>query len=134
MKLLLESVLKSKVTSKLIHSFANSLMDLIPISKPSKSLVPFITALINESQVSSVVVYLAKIYLDRLKPLLISCTGLPSTWHRLALSVLIIAEKSICDVPMRNKYWQEHAKLFSLEEVNLMERQLLSLMVNFCNV
>jgi hypothetical protein len=51
------------------------------------------------------------------------------TGHRIALSAIIIAEKYVCDVPMKNSAWKAHAKSFSQHDVNLMEKQLLELLV-----
>lgn len=55
-----------------------------------------------------------------------ACTG-----HRIGLAAIIIAEKYLCDVPMKNAAWFQHARCFSLAEINTMERQLLALMVRF---
>ncbi|KAL2913612.1 PHO85 cyclin-1 [Polyrhizophydium stewartii] len=53
---------------------------------------------------------------------------MPCTIHRISLAALIVSEKYLCDVPMKNKSWSAHSILFSLEEVNLMERQFLQLL------
>jgi hypothetical protein len=55
--------------------------------------------------------------------------GLASTSHRILLAAIILAEKYQSDVPMKNITWTKVSGIFSLGEVNLMERQLLSLFV-----
>jgi hypothetical protein len=127
---LLRKCITCPVTNKLVLAFATTLKDLLPLSeKPKLSLAQFIANLASSSQISSVVIYIATIYLHRLRPILSGCSGLPTTLHRLALSSILLAEKSICDVAMKNKFWALHSQMFSLEEVNLMERQMLSLLV-----
>ena len=125
----LGSCINCKLTTRLIFAFVANLNQLLPIPDKVDNLAHFIITLTTASQVSSVVIYIAMIYLVRLKPLLIGCTGLPTTLHRLALAAIILAEKSVCDVAMKNKFWASHSKLFTLDQVNLIERQMLSLLV-----
>ncbi|ORX84364.1 hypothetical protein BCR32DRAFT_180483, partial [Anaeromyces robustus] len=51
-------------------------------------------------------------------------TGLSCTKHRIFLATLIISQKYTQDVPYRNLDWS-YITPFSLEDINLMERQLL---------
>ncbi|KAJ3315223.1 hypothetical protein HDU76_002240, partial [Blyttiomyces sp. JEL0837] len=68
------------------------------------------------------------------KRLPVSAKGMPCTAHRILLSALLIATKFLQDNPIKNKsFWManipHHIRLlFSLQEVNLMERQLLGLL------
>lgn len=50
------------------------------------------------------------------------------TRHRVFLAALICAAKYLNDSSPKNKHWQRYAALFSLAEVNLMEKQLLYLL------
>ncbi|ORY45193.1 hypothetical protein BCR33DRAFT_697317 [Rhizoclosmatium globosum] len=55
--------------------------------------------------------------------------GLPCSRHRIFLASLIIAVKYNTDAPIKNKSWVPLAgNMFSIQEINLMERQLLSLL------
>jgi hypothetical protein len=50
------------------------------------------------------------------------------TRHRVFLAALICAAKYLNDASPKNKHWARYASLFSLAEVNLMEKQLLYLL------
>lgn len=55
--------------------------------------------------------------------------GMECTHHRIFLATLIIATKYIHDSAIKNKYWVEYSsQLFSGNEINLMEKQLLQLL------
>jgi G1/S-specific cyclin PLC1 len=53
---------------------------------------------------------------------------MPSTRHRVFLATLIVASKYLNDSTPKNRHWREHAILFDLIEINLMEKQLLLLL------
>eukprot|EP00842_Homolaphlyctis_polyrhiza_P002229 jgi/Hompol1/3006/HPOL_006289-RA len=113
----------SRTASQIINCNPGNLETLPP------PLPVFISSLIKTAQVDSPVLMLALIYFQRLKKLLPpTAKGMPCTVHRITLATLIVAEKFLCDVPMRNRSWAAHSTVFSLEEVNLMERQLLHLL------
>ncbi|KAJ3018275.1 UNVERIFIED_CONTAM: hypothetical protein HDU68_011242 [Siphonaria sp. JEL0065] len=55
--------------------------------------------------------------------------GQPCSRHRMFLASLIITKKYVTDAPIKNKSWVPIAgHLFSLDEINMMERQLLQLL------
>ena len=55
--------------------------------------------------------------------------GMACTCHRVFLACLIMSAKNLNDSSPKNKYWARYTQgLFSLPEVNLMEKQLLYLL------
>ncbi|KAI8926775.1 hypothetical protein BC831DRAFT_399457 [Entophlyctis helioformis] len=100
---------------------------------PIPPLAAFISTVARTTKISPAVILLPLVIFDRLKQALPpSARGMACTIHRIALSAMIISEKYLCDVPMKNRSWAAHSVLFSLDEVNLMERQLLHLLVSLC--
>ena len=70
------------------------------------------------------------VYLNRLKSKLPkTAQGLPCTRHRILLSCLILAAKNLNDSSPKNMHWAQYTDgLFSVKDINLMERQLLHLL------
>ncbi|KAK9695271.1 PHO85 cyclin-1 [Basidiobolus ranarum] len=69
------------------------------------------------------------VYLDRLRQKLPEfARGMQCTCHRIFLAALVIASKYLNDASPKNIYWARYTTIFSLTEVNLMERQLLELL------
>ncbi|KAJ3151209.1 hypothetical protein HDU86_006200 [Geranomyces michiganensis] len=107
-----------------------------PISSSSASsalpdLAQFLHDLVRRSApvVTPSVLLLAASYLSRLeRKLPPTARGLACTMHRILLAALLIAAKYLHDGPVRNRTWAANSRLFSLPEVNLMERQLLFLL------
>lgn len=94
------------------------------------SLRTFITKLVRYTNVYTPTLLSAVCYLNKLKRILPKdAKGLPSTIHRLFLACLIISAKFHNDSTPLNKHWAKYTDgLFSLEDINLMERQLLQLL------
>ncbi|KAI9140261.1 hypothetical protein BKA69DRAFT_531188 [Paraphysoderma sedebokerense] len=93
------------------------------------SLPDFIRQLLLRVKVQSTVLVGAAVYLDRLKQKLPpGAKGMYCTTHRIFLASLIVASKYLCDTSLKNKHWAKYSSL-SVQEINLMERQLLGLLV-----
>ena len=94
------------------------------------SLRTFITKLVRYTNVYTPTLLATVCYLNKLQRILPKdAKGLPSTIHRLFLACLIISAKNHNDSSPLNKHWAKYTDgLFSLEDINLMERQLLQLL------
>ncbi|KAK9448056.1 uncharacterized protein V1518DRAFT_375764 [Limtongia smithiae] len=94
------------------------------------SLTAFIATLVTRSNVQTPTLMSTLVYLSRLRARLPAMArGLACTCHRVFLAALILAAKNLNDSSPKNKHWMKYTVgLFSLPEVNLMERQLLFLL------
>ncbi|KAG0672206.1 hypothetical protein C6P45_003681 [Maudiozyma exigua] len=94
------------------------------------SLSRFIKKLVRYTNVYTPTLLTTAVYLRRLKAVLPrDATGVPSTTHRIFLACLILSAKNHNDSSPLNKHWTKYTDgLFTLEDVNLMERQLLQLL------
>jgi len=94
------------------------------------SLEQFITTLCERSQVQTPTLMSTAVYLHRLKSRLPKVAkGMQCTCHRIFLAALILSAKYLNDSSPKNKHWARYTMgLFSLPEVNLMEKQLLFLL------
>ncbi|AGO12165.1 AaceriAEL195Wp [[Ashbya] aceris (nom. inval.)] len=89
----------------------------------------FITRLVRYTNVYTATLLTTVVYLERLRQLLPrDATGIPSTAHRIFLACLILSAKFHNDSSPLNKHWTKYTDgLFTTQDVNLMERQLLRL-------
>lgn len=100
------------------------------------SLELFITTLVERSHVQVPTLMTSLAYLGRLQSRLPPVAkGMRCTAHRIFLAALILAAKNLNDSSPKNKHWARYTAVrgfdnfgFSLTEVNLMEKQLLSLL------
>jgi hypothetical protein len=95
------------------------------------SLPSFIGFLVKRSSVRTGTLLSSLVFLQRLQQTLSSIAkGMPCTSHRIFLATLIVTSKALHDTSPKNKHWAKYAAYFTLSEINLMEKQLLSLMVS----
>lgn len=94
------------------------------------SLSEFIQHLVKKSNVQTATLMSTLIYLSRLRARLPPLArGMACTRHRIFLACLIMAAKNLNDSSPKNKHWAKFSMgLFSVAEVNLMEKQLLYLL------
>ncbi|KOG96889.1 PHO85 cyclin-1 [Saccharomyces pastorianus] len=140
----LHILLKSPVTDDIIKFLTDTTLRVLPSSnyptppcspggKPVArlpSLMTFITRLVRYTNVYTPTLLTAVCYLNKLKRILPKdATGLPSTIHRIFLACLILSAKFHNDSSPLNKHWAKYTDgLFTLDDINLMERQLLQLL------
>lgn len=140
----LHILLKSPVTDDIIKFLTDTTLRVVPSSNyptppgsPGEkhltrlpSLMTFITRLVRYTNVYTPTLLTAACYLNKLKRILPrDATGLPSTIHRIFLACLILSAKFHNDSSPLNKHWARYTDgLFTLEDINLMERQLLQLL------
>ncbi|CCH44927.1 G2/mitotic-specific cyclin-B2 [Wickerhamomyces ciferrii] len=99
-------------------------------SKQLPSLMTFISRLVRYTNVYTGTLLTTLVYLERLRAKLPkNAEGLPCTLHRIFLACLILSSKFHNDSSPKNHHWAKYTDgLFKSEDVNLMERQLLSLL------
>ncbi|KAJ3378086.1 hypothetical protein HDU92_007670 [Lobulomyces angularis] len=101
----------------------------IKCSPPSNfNLLPSLRAFIKSLSFSDIYLSTAIIYISRIK-FKKGSKGLPDTHYRLFLASIITAHKFLDDNSYKNKLWSDlNGKLFSCKDINLMERQFLSML------
>ncbi|KAH9201999.1 cyclin-like protein [Zygosaccharomyces rouxii] len=139
----LNILMKSPVTDDMVRFLTNTTLKVLPQcnyptppGSPNKqasklpSLMSFISRLVRHTNVYTSTLLVTACYLNRLKCILPKdASGLPSTIHRMFLACLILSAKFHNDSSPLNKHWAKYTDgLFSVEDVNLMERQLVQLL------
>lgn len=139
---------RSPVSQEMIHHLVVSTLHVLPCqgdktqsypspptsptkaTKPFPSLMTFISKLVRYTNVYTGTLMATLVYLNKLKSKLPQdAQGLPCTRHRIFLACLILSAKYHNDSSPKNKHWTRYTDgLFDLADVNLMERQLLSLL------
>lgn len=133
----LERLMKSQITNQMIDQLVYKTESVIsvapePITTKNKlpTLCEFIIKLIDYTNVYTPTLLMTLCYLNRLSlKLPPHATGIPSSRHRILLACLILSAKNHNDSSPLNKHWTKYTDgLFTLQDVNLMERQVLSLL------
>lgn len=101
-----------------------------PITRAPMSLRLYIEKVMIKSRMDTGTLLLSLSYAHRLRSKLYGTSkGMECTHHRIFLATLIIAYKYVHDAAIKNKHWVSYSlNLFSNNEVNLMEKQLLQLL------
>ncbi|PVU95242.1 hypothetical protein BB561_001953 [Smittium simulii] len=127
-----KAVIKSRISKHTIETvswYTKTVIPCKPLSKPSNKLISlekFILNLIESSRVNMGTLLCTLVYLAKLKKTLpAGSQGQECTSHRIFLAALILAGKYLNDSSPKNKYWARYSGIFSLKEVNLMEKQFL---------
>lgn len=96
-------------------------------SRTIPPLLEFIQNLVYATHAIPVSILVSMALLDRLgSKLPPKVSGSSETCHRVFLAALILANKLLYDVPMKNLVWSEcSGGLYSVAEINLMEKQFL---------
>lgn len=133
--------IRTPVSQDMIHKLVVTTLQVIPCQsdanskvtssgKPLPSLMTFINKLVRYTNVYTGTLMTTLVYLDRLKRRLPkTAQGLACTRHRIFLSCLVLASKFHNDSLPKNIHWASYTDgLFTLKDLNLMERQLLYLL------
>ena len=120
----------ASITSFFPYAQLDDIGHLLSMLHPFLHWKRFITALCQKSNVHTSTLMCVTIYLDRLRQRLPRVAkGMACTCHRVFLAALILAAKYLNDSSPKNKHWARYTLgLFSLAEVNLMEKQMLYLL------
>lgn len=115
--------------SLLLLLLINSTTEILSVNPPI-TLTQFIKNLIKYSNVQTPTLMATLVYLNKLRNYLpANAVGMETTRHRIFLSALIVAAKSLNDSSPLNKHWTKYTDgLLTLQEVNLAERELISIL------
>lgn len=132
------SLLSSSIVTTLFPPTVSTPEDSHPMTDNGKrmpTLVEFIAYALYRTRLSDSIVHSALLLLTRLKQRYPSARGTPSSPHRLFLSALMLASKMSMDDTYSNKSWVIVGQnMFSLSEVNRMERELFGFLNSNCYV
>ncbi|KAI8331805.1 hypothetical protein EDC96DRAFT_451714 [Choanephora cucurbitarum] len=104
------------------HSMIEEAQPLIP------PLGAFVNLLVKRAYIRTGTLLASLVLLDRLRQRLTQfARGMPCTCQRIFLATLIVTTKCLHDTSPKNKHWTKFAVYFTLAEINLMEKQFLSL-------
>lgn len=114
----------------------NAVIQIKPSSNDSNnttkqvSLRKFICRLVEHSNVQTPTLMTTLVYLNRLRGILPgNAVGMGTTRHRIFLASLIISAKTLNDSSPLNRHWTKYTDgLLSNTEINLAERELISLL------
>lgn len=108
------------------HSYALGVDLVSPNGVDITPLPRFVHYSISRTKLCPATVLVALIYLQRLKLRYPACHGSNGAMHRLALASLLLASKYLYDDSYDNRAWTTvSCGLYSMKEVNCMERELL---------
>lgn len=133
----LDLFVSSPVSQDMIHKLVVATLQVLPCQDDKKaaskllpSLMTFVTKLVRYTNVYTGTLMATLSYLERLKTKLPrNAQGLPCTRHRILLLCLILLSKYHNDLSPKNIHWAKYTDgLFSVKDINLMERQLLYLL------
>ncbi|CEP15680.1 hypothetical protein [Parasitella parasitica] len=137
----IQDLIRRPVSSELLAFVADQAALVIPcynttVTTPTAtavgvlpSLHSFIGFLVKRSSVRAGTLLGSLVFLHRLQQSLSNIAkGMACTSHRIFLATLIVTSKALHDTSPKNKHWAKYAAYFTLSEINLMEKQLLSLM------
>lgn len=133
----LDIFVSSPVSQDMIHKLVVATLQVLPCQDDKKAaskllplLMTFVTKLVRYTNVYTGTLMATLSYLERLKTKLPrNALGLPCTRHRILLLCLILLSKYHNDLSPKNVHWAKYTDgLFSVKDINLMERQLLYLL------
>ncbi|KAI3647399.1 hypothetical protein MP228_007620 [Amoeboaphelidium protococcarum] len=127
---------ESRITEEMISLIHVTTQSVIPIQHGSQSplkrvplLKDYIKDLLLKSGITSKLIGVIYIYLCKAKAALpLTAKGLPCTPHRLFTAALVLAWKFTSDHGIKNLHWSRVSGIFCVSEINLIERQFLSLL------
>lgn len=131
----LKNLMRQNVNGQMVRYLSDVAMNVLPVitqedNEKLPTVYDFVWKLVNYTRVHTPTLLCTVVYLNRLrKKLPEDASGLPSTTHRILLACLILSAKNHNDSSPLNKHWTKYTDgLFTLQDLNLMERQLLAIL------
>lgn len=124
----------SILTEVILIKTSNTLNGSLPTDSWPRSPLPllrdFVLQLILISQSLPITLLIVLVLLDRLRMSLpYYAVGTNETGHRVFLAALIVANKFLLDIPVKNSVWSQWTNnYYSIVDINCMERQFLNLL------